>query len=504
MATHLLHSRFCRSLLSGLVLLFFVASARADRPLRQFTIPQSEQGESFLVFDIAFSHDGSMVAVCSHDRVAAWDVASGEMLGVFHTRDQFLGNMLFDVEFNAADDGITAIRLLEPDIADLANAAQQAAEGGGELGPAELGLGDALEILTWDLNAPDAAPSVRQIPLEGMFGLVENAMFLDHSPDGKFLAISSQVVARDFSPGHLINLETGEQRTLVGDKEFEEDYGVMSISSIHFSADSARVIGVGLGAAIWDVETGQLLHFIAGDPTERPTITGFDAALTSENNELVAVLQEGFEVWDVDTGQRVFTTAPDPDQPRGVSRTHVSFTSDTRGLALLKQDTGQLQMWDIAGRVQVDPFWPVRSRFTNVALSPRGNYLAALTENQNTLLVWEVPESAFSGNTESADSGEESPADAATEDSQDEEATAQEPAETQPAGESTRPPLRELPNETDHPSRTWTIEGEPVEAALVRAGSISIVLLSAEGETLRVRRDTLSEDDEAYLERLSP
>ncbi|MDX1417646.1 MAG: hypothetical protein R3293_25810, partial [Candidatus Promineifilaceae bacterium] len=317
------------------VFLDLTASLNAGSPVTAFTFPLTGHAET--VVEIAFSADGSRLAVLSQDGlITVWAVNKGEEL--------------FTLVSNEHTRRIT----FSPDGSKLVT------------------VNDGGEVQIWDVSA---AAEKEWLTLTGHDGAVNK---LAYSPDGSLLA----TVSND----ETIKLwHTGSGRL----------YRTLQGHSAHIRAVTFCPDGSCLATAandgkikLWDMAAG--LESITLDAytdlplNPIPENNVLDLAFTPDGRQLVSVgMDEVAEVWDTTTGERTMLLE---GHWYNVVGTAVSL--DGRLIATTGPD-GMMIIWDSQTGELLWIQETSQYGSKDVAFSPDGNR-AATADNDGTVRVWDL------------------------------------------------------------------------------------------------------------------
>ena len=291
-------------------------------------------GHSGDVIGVSFSRDGSRIATGSVDGTARiWDANNGEEL----VRLSGHGGLVALVDFSP--DGT---RLLT---------------GGGD-GTARV----------WDVSETSGAELWTQRVAS------EDVSSVAYDDDGTHLVTS------DGGGGWVLDPSTGEKLTPIG-------WGYEDAS---FSADGDRLAASGWGAALMDVDSGEVVRTL--DVTGRRTNIEYspDGSLVATGRSIYGTnLGEGRAVlWDAASGRRVRMFGPSHpgDDVQGLA-----FSPDGQMLAILS-GRGRLEVWDVdtADKLVSRPAHPGSG--SDLAFLPDGRTLVTVGGDGGA--VWKVPSGA--------------------------------------------------------------------------------------------------------------
>jgi sugar lactone lactonase YvrE len=283
-------------------------------------------GHTGLVYGVAFSPDGTLIATVSDDDTAVlWDVATGRTVRALtgHTRD-------------------IAWVAFSPDGTLLATS--------GTDGMARL----------WDVAT---GHTVRV--LTGHTGHVFGVAF---SPDGSLLATGSadqRPRLWDVATGQSVRTLTGHTGTVIG-VAFSPD-GTLLATGSHDGM-----------ARLWDVGTGHTIRTFTGH-----TDFVYGVAFSPDGSLLATgSADQRPRLWDVATGQSVRTFT---GHTSGV--VVVAFSPDGTFLATSGGEDKTVRLWDVATGQTVHTLTGHTDAVRGVAFSPDGALLATGSED-NTVRLW--------------------------------------------------------------------------------------------------------------------
>lgn len=409
--------------------------ARTGESVRSFP------GHDGDITDVAFNHDGTLLATTGTDGARIWDPATEELV---HTLSGPGGDSDFGVSgpsfsrdgslFAAAwpDDGV--VKVVDLTTGRIVREVRSVATPNGtSFDP----TGTRLAISSWEgptAAVVDVASGDEMFALAGH--LLYSIMDIAWSPDGESVATGAidasvrvfdartgrQRFAAFDTGGHVYSLDwspdsarlvsgasDGTARMWLVTEGGARKVMTMSaqdsrkgITGVAFSPDGTRVLtgDAGIAAArVWDVG-------IAGDAEvanlPAVAITAGAVDFTSDGRRLVATSGSGsVAVWDAQSLTRVRTlgvpsgssSAPAPDQARGYYAPLASgadvfsldVSPDDRMVAVARFD-GTVRVWDMeTGRdaFTVDP-GPALAPFMGVAWNPDSDLLAVLANDGST------------------------------------------------------------------------------------------------------------------------
>jgi WD40 repeat protein/energy-coupling factor transporter ATP-binding protein EcfA2 len=403
-----------------------IRDARTGESVRSFP------GHDFDINEVAFNHDGTMLATVGDDGAARiWDPTTGEEVHAIEVpEDEEVWGPSFSPDgslFAAAWPGVVRVvdlasgRIVreirsvpgvfstsfDPTGTRIVVSSQQPravvldVESGDEVLSLEghlLGLRDVAwspdgtAIATSDGSARifDARTGRQRFALLGHLGSIVS---MDWSPDSTRLVTASQ----DGTAKVWLVTERGGPRELVTLSAQDTRIGVQGVA---FSPDGRQVMTSDVGIAatrIWDVT-------ITGDAelANLPAVVFFPSAATytPDGRHLVATGPSGsVNVWDARTFRRDRTLGPpagptsSPPWPgagwlatgTGVEATQIEVSPDG-GLVAVVSFSGRLQVWDATTGEEAIATEPSSST-SGIAWSPDGDYLAAADNSGDRGLV---------------------------------------------------------------------------------------------------------------------
>jgi len=293
---------------------------REDRTL---TAP----GRPSVVFSVAFSPDGGMLASGSADMsVKLWDVGSGQQGRTLAKHSDVVSSVAFS-----------------PD-------------------------GRLLASASWDGNVRlwDLASGQNVNTLAGHAGVVTSVAF---SPDGHLLASAG----RDKTI-RLWDVASGQQvRILAGHSD--------RVQSVAFSPDG-RLLASGsddTSVRLWEVATGREVRALTGHSAAVMSV-----AFSPDGNSLASGSSDkSVKIWEVATGREIRTLAGYSD---GV--TSVAFSPDPDGRWLASGSNEKtVKLWEVATGQNVLTLSGHTGAVTSVAFSHNGQWLASASFD-GTIKLW--------------------------------------------------------------------------------------------------------------------
>jgi WD40 repeat protein len=291
--------------------------------------PVRDYDQSGDLTSIAISHDGQYIA--GGDRaglVKVWNLASGQLLATFegHTK------MVNHVVFSSIGDTIASV-------------------------------GSDAQVMLWRVSTRELLVTLKYY---------EAVAF---SPDGRYMALEED----NYNQAWIINLHDTTERWKMFDPNGEE-WDLVNAQFFAFSPDSKYLVGVDLGAEVWDVQTGKHLAYL-----DASSWLNFEALAFSGDgrNIYAADFRGSIAQWETTTWSFVdFLT----DFPFGVSR--VEFSPD--GTLLAVGTLYWVYVYDAATakRMAKLPCGFINDMY-RLAFSSDGRYLAAGGADAR-IRIWEV------------------------------------------------------------------------------------------------------------------
>ncbi len=318
------------------------------------------------LWDIAFSHDGRIVASCGayKDPIRLWEVATGE-------------------EISTIDYGARALAL-SPDGRTLATGSSD----GVELWDVETGTQRAAMSMAGGIEAAVAfSPDGRTlaagewwsdftVQLWDVETATRIATFADHkdrvnsvsfSPDGSTVASASH--------DHTVRLWDVATKSIVNTFEGHESW----VFSVDFSPDGALLASASNNIKLWEVGTGKATTF---SPRDVSTALSGSVAFAPDGRTLATGSEGGVAIWEVATGNAVTLASG-----HGGSGAVALSPDGTRLAAAANYD--EIHLWDVAtGRVTAT-LRGHTGRLNSVEFSPDGATLASGASDQ-TIKLWDV------------------------------------------------------------------------------------------------------------------
>ena len=276
--------------------------------------------------EIAYSPDGTRLAVANSIGIWIYDAQTGEDLKILTRHTNWVNSVSF------SPDGQTLASGSDDDI-----------------------------IRLWDVSTGD--------PIRTLTGHTFDVLSVSFSPDGRTLASGG-----GDETIRLWDVATGDPiRTLTGHR--------LWVNSVSFSPDGHTLASGGGDETIrlWDVSTGDLLRTLTGHTWSVNSVSfspdGQTLASGSEDNTI--------RLWDVATGASIHTLAG-----HTYPVTSVSFSPDGQTLASGSRDN-TIRLWDVATGASIYTLAGHTSDVLSVSFSPDGQTLASRSAG-NTVMLWDM------------------------------------------------------------------------------------------------------------------
>jgi WD40 repeat protein len=357
-----------------------------------------------VVFDAAFSRDGTKFATASHDRsVRVWEANTGNLLTAPLYHEESISRVDFSSEHmwlaTITQNEVVRVWNLETGPKYPHESVNQAAFHPD--GKHVMTVSD-FEVKVWDVAAwtsvslsprqqiyqASVNPDGQRIATASADGLVRiwnattgaEVQSLRHgrrarqavfSPDGRKLASAGQAAGRH---------EVAVWDLATGAKSLVLPHGNSYLTQIEFSPDGTRLLTIGSeGARMWDVGKGHEIPGLQVPDVDRAT---FDPSGTR-----LAMVQQRTNVLVFDaTGRRLFP----PLRPDNFRVTGLSFASGGRAL-VIATESGFVRIWDSdTGKPTTTPLGHGRATLIqHVAVSADGRFLAT-AGSDGTARIWHV------------------------------------------------------------------------------------------------------------------
>ena len=279
-----------------------------------------------ILFRIAYSADGTRLAVASSIGIWIYDARTGEELNLFTWHEYWLESASFS-----------------PDGQTFASAGRSESSGW-------------REIRLWDVRTGDV--------IHTLTGHRDSVGSVSFSPDGNTLASGSYdrtIRLWDVRTGDLLHTLTDHT-----DK----------VGSVLFSPDGQTLASVSQDQTIrlWDVRTGDVIHTL----TEVGSVS-----FSPDGNTLASMRGKEIHLWDVRTGDVIHTLRHE------YWIENVSFSPDGQTLASSSSYDDTIHLWDVRTGDVIHTLTEHIGRFGSVSFSPDGQTLASSSYDQ-TIRLWGV------------------------------------------------------------------------------------------------------------------
>ena len=315
------------------------------------------------VTSVAFSPNGSTLAMALRDNkntnaVKLWNVAMGQS-----TTLRGHGGTVLSVAFSP--DGATLATASQDatvkfwDIATLKNIATLAITPISDpvaFSPdgSILATGAGVEVRLWDVATGQSVTT-----FEGHTSLVNSVAF---SPDGTILASGG-------SDGlvKLWNISTGEN---IVTRQSTSDYvGFSDHCPMAFSPDGMKIASEVISRVkrpmteVWDISTGRRLAFFISPGSSGVTSLAF----SPDGSTLAVAAGSVVGLWDISTEENIATLQD--------TRGPVAFSPD--GKILVSRPWSDIKLWDVATRTEITTLEGHEGPVESVAFSPDGTKLTS-------------------------------------------------------------------------------------------------------------------------------
>jgi WD40 repeat protein len=308
-------------------------SAITERPLRQLIQPASAQvaTDSFSpeINDASFSPTGTEVLTAGGDAARIWNVATGQVVGVFQPSGQY---SVSSAAFNRDGTQVVTVQGTDAEV--------------------------------WDTSTGRPVLTVSEPGGAG----INDAAF---SPDGsEIVTASGDGTARTWSTA------SGQQLQVLTEP------GGAVLNAASFSPDGSEVLTAGDDgtAATWDARTGTQLVVLRG---HRGPV--FAAAFSSDGKEVVTASEDGTaKIWDA---QPVGTRQVLAD-PTGAAFYGGGVDGNGRQVAAVTEN-GAIDIWNMtSGHMALRLQEPGGGPLNTAAFSPDGKELVTASEQDGDARVW--------------------------------------------------------------------------------------------------------------------
>ncbi len=334
------------------------------------------------IYEVAFSPDGSLLAVASSIGIWLYDAATSRELALLTGHGGRVFSVSFSPDGNTLASGANDNTIKLWDVATRQNIATLKGHSSGITSVSFSPDGSTLASGSWDdtIKLWDVATRRNIATLEGHSGLVESVSF---SPDGSTLASGSYdgiVLLWDVATRQNIATPEGHSG---------------SVHSVSFSPDGSTLAsgsgeGEGGGSGrpgtvkLWDVATRQNIATLEGHSGSVESVSFSPDGSTLASGSW----DDTIKLWDVATRRNIATL----EGHSGLVHS-VSFSPDGRTLASGSWN-GIVLLWDVATRnvatrQNITTFEGHSGSVHSVSFSPDGSTLAS-GSGDNTVKLWDV------------------------------------------------------------------------------------------------------------------
>ncbi|KAF9438521.1 hypothetical protein BGZ76_007195 [Entomortierella beljakovae] len=330
---------------------------------------------------LAFSPKGDQLVSGGHDyKIRLWDIETGETVQILEGHERCVTKLLFspkgDQLASASDDSVVrlwniesgeAIHVLEGHIQRITSIAYSPK--GDYLATAS---GDRT-IRLWDVESGTTTQT-----LEGHRAFPTTISF---SPQGKILA-------------------SGGTDSVVRLWKVQENHGNQAlevrgdwVNSVVYSPQGNQILTGSYDGLVnlWDVETGRVVTTFNG---HKENVTG--VAFSSNNEQIISSSWDStVRLWNIknkdciSTSQfrtrRVTSVAFSPNSDQAAYGTHCALSIFPNN----KQDNGAVRIWDIATGDIISTLQGHKEHVTSIAYSPQGDSIVSTSEDK-TIILWDI------------------------------------------------------------------------------------------------------------------
>lgn len=289
------------------------------------------------VSSVAFSPDGSLIAVDKWNTVQLWDVKTGQSKAVLTGPTQPVVSVAFSPDGSLVASGSAN---LPPFVADPM-------------------------VWLWDVKTGQPKTILQRKPDE-----VISSVGVVFSPDGKLLASAGGSILQvwDLTSGRIkAKLWSGDPNTSLAGLAFSPDGSLLA------GASPGDLMHNGSAVQVWDIRSGRLKMTLGKHKSD--FIDGATVAFSPDGSLLAAASDSGdfggtIRLWDVKSGKLTATLLSDVSSVKSVA-----FSPD--GSLLAAASGGEVILWN----VETDQIAAIlkghTDRVTSVAFSPDGTLLAS-------------------------------------------------------------------------------------------------------------------------------
>ena len=313
--------------------------------------------------EVAFSPDGSLLAVASHIGIWLYDAATSRELALLTGHTGGVNSVTFSPDGRILASGARDKTIRLWDVATRQNIATLEGHTYRVTSVTFSPDSSTLASGSWDNTVKlwDVATRQNIATLEGHLGLVESVTF---SPDGSTLASGSW--------DNTVKLWDVATRQNIATLEGHTDW----VNSVTFSPDSSTLASGSDDNTVklWDVATRQNIATLEGHLGSVNSVT-----FSPDGSTLASGSWEAVKLWDVATRQSITTF-------EGHSSSVESVTFSPDGSTLASGSWEAVKLWDVATRQNITTFEGHSGSVNSVTFSPDGSTLASGSWDETVLL----------------------------------------------------------------------------------------------------------------------
>ena len=340
------------------------------------------------ILDIAYSPDGTRLAVSSDIGMWFYDAQTGKELSLFAGDTYAVSSIAYSPDGKTIAGGGWNIRLWDAETGTYKTTlighnsrvsrilygpegktiVTSSSDGTVLLWDLETGTYKTLHKTTHPRNYPDHGPCIA------------------YSPDGKTIAF------RSTDNGNVIlwDTKTGTQKTtLTGHNGW--------VSDIAYSPDGKTIAGGGYRGYLWDAETG-----VYKATLQEPQISrNFDSVTYSPDGKTIASTRDGtVTLWDAETGTHKATLRHTRSSNVFTSTyNRVVYSPDGKTIASVNSDESAVTLWDAetgTHKIILTGHNGHNGWVSDIAYSPDGKTIAGVsTDDDSDLMLWDVKTGAY-------------------------------------------------------------------------------------------------------------
>ena len=367
-----------KTTLTLLILLTLISFNTFAQHLLQRDLPDDAHariGKSVISGNLAYSPDGSRLAVASGIGIWVYDTTTYEAIFLLSGHTQVVTSVVFSLDGNtiASADGNWEEDNLR--LWDAETGEEKLALSGGFLEFGSIAFSpdgntlastDFHEIRLWDAETGEEKRSIKT---------TESISSLAFSPDGETLA------GGGWWPDGTIRLwdvETGTEKLSITEGSDSADY-------LAYSFDGTIIASAGgfsdTNIYLWDAVTGELKQTLTGEEFGEVTSIAFsrDSATLASGG---GIADSDIRLWDVATGEQKGSLTGHTSEV-----VSLAFSPDEVTLASGSED-GSIRFWDFAEAAEEASITGHSSGINRVAFTPDGATL--VTVNYHTVDLWDA------------------------------------------------------------------------------------------------------------------